>query len=60
MIPEFGSIEYYELVGLKEKLQSSKYNKFELKSLDALRLQIEIALNTSREIYKINKPKNNE
>ncbi len=36
----YGTIEYFELLGLQDKLKQQVYNKFDLPSLDPLRAQI--------------------
>ena len=49
---KIGSIEYFSLLGLQDKLRSSQYDKFDLITLDKLRYEVELKI---KEIEKIKK-----
>jgi hypothetical protein len=37
---KYGSIEYFELLDLRDRIASDKYNKFDLVNLDKLRFEV--------------------
>jgi predicted nucleotidyltransferase len=41
---KFGDIEYFELLGLRDKLKNFNYDRLDLVSLDKLRNEIEIKI----------------
>jgi predicted nucleotidyltransferase len=44
MTIKYGSIEYFTLLDLEDKLKSWKYNKLDLLTLDTLRAEVEMKI----------------
>jgi len=41
---KYGSIEYFSLLEFQDKIRSDRYDKFDLPSLNKLRLEVEIKI----------------
>jgi len=52
---KFGSIDYFELLGLRDKLQSRYFDKLGLDNLDKLRNEIHLKVERIHYIHNQNK-----
>lgn len=59
MTVKYGTIEYFELLGLQAKLKLFVYNKFDLPSLDRLRNEIHNLVESAKEIEKYRRSQTN-